>query len=116
MHCCFAALGVAPQFMLHILMTAEAGNSRIRIRDMPYIGSNASLRSGVGSILSYVSNVLRSVRREISVRLRERRIYNEAMQELWSMPDKYRLELGIDPYEWERWARRKARLASGRGL
>jgi hypothetical protein len=32
------------------------------------------------------------------------------------MPDKYRLELGIDPYEWERFARKKARMGSGRQL
>jgi hypothetical protein len=85
--------------MLHILMIFEAENSQLRMSSMPYVSSNTPSRSGAESHLPYVARVLWSIGQDISSRLRERRIYNEAMQELWSMPDKYRLELGIDPYE-----------------
>jgi len=81
---------------------------------MPYVSFNAFYRSGSEPRRPYVARVLYHLYRAISSRLLEHRIYTEAMQELWYMPNKYRLELGIDPYEWERFARKKARLASGR--
>jgi len=80
---------------------------------MPHVTSNAPFRSVKGLVRAYIEGVFSRFLHPISSRLLERRIYNETMQELWSMPDKYRLELGIDPYEYKKAAREKARLGSG---
>lgn len=81
---------------------------------MACIGSNNSFTTDIRNGWGSVSRLVTTIRREISGRLLERRIYVGIMRELWDMPDAYRLELGIDPYEYERFARAKARRESGR--
>ena len=81
---------------------------------MTHTDANMSVTSDLRKARSFLVRLAASARRDIASRLLERRIYRQTMEELWSMPREYALELGIDDHGWERFARQKARVQSGR--
>ena len=59
--------------------------------------AHATSGSRVDSRLTHIARLFYILRSEIFSRPVERRVYNAIVQELWSVPDEYWLELGIDP-------------------